>query len=74
MDFNNGEYFNPKGRSRGLSIWWLDECKFHIIYKSANIIDAMIEEDGLEWHLTSVYSHPRRDRRIEVWNGIPRLA
>lgn len=47
MGYNNGMHIDPEGRSGGLAIWWLDKCKLEITRSSANIIDAMIEIEGV---------------------------
>ena len=64
LGFSNSSYWDPEGRSGGLSLWWREDCKLKIVYKSANIIDTWIEDEGGGWHFTVVYGNPRRERRI----------
>ncbi|OMO81699.1 Endonuclease/exonuclease/phosphatase [Corchorus capsularis] len=74
MGYLGGYYVEPRGRSGGLALWWLDEFNLEVLAVSKNFIDIKTDLGGKEvWFCTFVYGDPRRGGRREVWEDLSRL-
>ncbi|KAK4270527.1 hypothetical protein QN277_023554 [Acacia crassicarpa] len=74
--FNQELYVEPRGLSGGLSLWWLDSIGLTILYKSKNIIHALVESGGLNAPeiISFVYGPPKEGERRIVWDTLRKLA
>ncbi|XP_028784258.1 uncharacterized protein LOC114740307 [Neltuma alba] len=76
LGFHSEFYMDPRGRSGGLAVWWMDELQIDLISGSSNIIHARISctSEDAPYFLTLVYGPPKEAERSRVWDRLASLA
>ncbi|KAK4252766.1 hypothetical protein QN277_014312 [Acacia crassicarpa] len=74
--FTQELYVDPIGLSGGLAVWWQDSITLSVLYRSKNIIHAIIDSDCLNAPrmISFIYGPPKEGERRIVWDSLRRLA
>ncbi|KAF7146373.1 hypothetical protein RHSIM_Rhsim04G0047200 [Rhododendron simsii] len=76
LQYNNGCYGDPIGKSGGLALWWSDEVTIDVRFKSKNIFRCVVNWPRIStpFLITFIYAPPVWVDRLSFWNYMRSVA
>ncbi|KAK4284233.1 hypothetical protein QN277_001092 [Acacia crassicarpa] len=73
--YNQDVYVEPIGLAGGLALWWAANISLTVLFKSKNVIHAVVESASLKTpnFITFVYGPPKEGERRTTWNLVRSL-
>ncbi|KAF7134615.1 hypothetical protein RHSIM_Rhsim08G0178900 [Rhododendron simsii] len=76
LQYNNGCYVDPIGKSGGLALWWSDEVTIDVRFKSKNIFHCVVNWPRIStpFLITFIYAPPVWVDWLSFWNYMRSVA
>ena len=64
----------PVGLSGGVAVFWNSHVFLSVIFQSSNLVDCLVNSNGICFYLSFVYGYPEPSNRHLLWERLERIS